>query len=145
MISLSPEGSSSCNLSKGTLSLSTAEDSKVPYTYSVKWIPSQISWATRWDNYLHVYDPKIHWFSLINSLLIVFLLTGMVGTIFARSLYRDIARYNSYEDDDDLSEEFGWKLVHADVFRKPMQRSLLAVLVGSGIQILCMSGVIIGI
>ena len=21
-----------------------------------------ISWGTRWDNYLHVYDPQIHWF-----------------------------------------------------------------------------------
>ena len=26
---------------------------------------STIEWGTRWDNYLHVYDPKIHWFRCV--------------------------------------------------------------------------------
>ena len=26
---------------------------------------SATPWATRWDHYLHIFDPKIHWFSLI--------------------------------------------------------------------------------
>lgn len=34
----------------------------VLFTYSVQWEPSQIPWGTRWDNYLHINDPKIHWF-----------------------------------------------------------------------------------
>lgn len=37
-------------------------ETTVTYTYDVRWKPSDISWGTRWDNYLHTYDPKIHWF-----------------------------------------------------------------------------------
>lgn len=36
-------------------------------------------------------------------------------------------------------EEFGWKLVHGDVFRAPRKGMVLAVLLGSGVQIFCMS------
>ncbi|OUC48499.1 endomembrane protein 70 [Trichinella nativa] len=39
---------------------------------------------------------------------------------------------------DDVQEEFGWKLVHGDVFRPPACRLLLSVFLGSGAQILCM-------
>lgn len=33
----------------------------------------------------------------------------------------------------------GWKLVHGDVFRPPRKGMLLAVLLGSGVQVFCMS------
>jgi len=41
-------------------------------------------------------------------------------------------------------EETGWKLVHGDVFRPPQRTKLLAALIGSGIQILCVAFVVIG-
>jgi len=37
--------------------------------------------------------------------------------------------------------EFGWKLVHGDVFRPPRKGMLLSVLVGSGVQLLSMTGI----
>lgn len=46
--------------------------------------------ATRWDNYLHIFDPRIHWFSLINSLIIVVFLCIMVSMILLRSVSRDV-------------------------------------------------------
>jgi len=46
--------------------------------------------ATRWDNYLHIFDPRIHWFSLINSLVIVVFLCAMVSMIVYRSVSRDV-------------------------------------------------------
>jgi hypothetical protein len=46
--------------------------------------------ATRWDNYLHIFDPRIHWFSLINSLVIVVFLCAMVSMIVYRSISRDV-------------------------------------------------------
>jgi len=46
--------------------------------------------ATRWDNYLHIFDPRIHWFSLINSLIIVVFLCIMVSMILIRSVSRDV-------------------------------------------------------
>ena len=80
-------------------------DTSVTWTYSVIWRPSKTAWATRWDSYLHVYDPKIHWFSLVNSAVIVLFLCGMVSAILARTLKKDIARYNRLDQYnlDDLS------------------------------------------
>jgi transmembrane 9 superfamily protein 2/4 len=46
------------------------------FTYSVEWRKSDISWASRWDIYLGMSDVQIHWFSIINSLVVVFFLSG---------------------------------------------------------------------
>lgn len=45
-------------------------------TYSVTWKESEISWASRWDIYLAMTDVEIHWFSIINSIVVIFFLTG---------------------------------------------------------------------
>ena len=52
---------------------------------------SDTPWATRWDHYLHIFDPRIHWFSLINSLVIVIFLCVMVSMILLRSVSRDVS------------------------------------------------------
>ncbi|KAJ3033574.1 hypothetical protein HDV00_006059 [Rhizophlyctis rosea] len=122
----------------------TLDDSKenvIDYTYSVSWVQSDTKWATRWDAYLQVVNPQIHWFSIINSIVIIFMLTGMVGMILLRALHKDISRYNQFGDEDGGQEDFGWKLVHADVFRPPNHRMLLSVLLGNGAQLLMMAGV----
>lgn len=49
---------------------------KLFFTYSVEWRPSDVRWASRWDIYLGMNDVKIHWFSIINSLMVVFFLFG---------------------------------------------------------------------
>lgn len=59
-----------------TITLSEEDENPVTWTYGVYWIPSSTAWAVRWDSYLHVFDPKIHWFSLINSSVIVVFLCG---------------------------------------------------------------------
>ncbi|XP_046483782.1 transmembrane 9 superfamily member 2 isoform X4 [Neodiprion pinetum] len=43
------------------------------------------------------------------------------------------------ESGEDAQEEFGWKLVHGDVFRPPRKGMLLSVLLGSGIQVFFMA------
>lgn len=40
---------------------------------------------------------------------------------------------------EDPQEEFGWKLVHGDVFRPPRFGMLLSVLLGNGVQVTAMS------
>ena len=72
------------------------------------------------------------------------MLTGMIAMILLRALHKDIARYNSLADEDGAQEDFGWKLVHADVFRPPYQRMLLAIMIGNGAQMLCMTAVTLG-
>ncbi|CAO3696348.1 unnamed protein product [Umbelopsis ramanniana] len=113
----------------------------ITYSYSVEWVESTTPWATRWDNYLHIFDPSIHWFSLVNSIVIVLFLTGMVAMILLRALHKDISRYNAVDAQEDVQEDYGWKLVHGDVFRPPTRAMFLAVLVGNGAQLLAMAGV----
>jgi len=46
------------------------------FTYGVEWHSSQVRWASRWDPYLAMSDVQIHWFSIINSVVVVFFLAG---------------------------------------------------------------------
>ncbi|KAJ5797310.1 uncharacterized protein N7503_006606 [Penicillium pulvis] len=150
------DGTAHCG-TKGTF-VTLNEDGEgetpVTWTYSVQWKESSTAWATRWDKYLHVYDPKIHWFSLINSAVFVVFLVGMVSMILVRALKKDIARYNRLDSinlddldgtsaavEDGIQEDSGWKLVHGDVFRCPKSPLLLSVLLGNGAQLFMMTGV----
>eukprot|EP00667_Euglena_gracilis_P004747 EG_transcript_4771 len=115
----------------------------VTWSYSVKWEEDpETPWSTRWDHYLKSADAsnaKIHWFSIVNSLLIVLFLSGMVAMIMLRALHKDFNRYNDPDNEDQAQEETGWKLVHADVFRTPRRHDLLAVYIGTGCQVLGMT------
>eukprot|EP00929_Paragymnodinium_shiwhaense_P067223 TRINITY_DN33847_c0_g1_i1.p1 TRINITY_DN33847_c0_g1~~TRINITY_DN33847_c0_g1_i1.p1 ORF type:complete len:632 (-),score=137.09 TRINITY_DN33847_c0_g1_i1:145-2040(-) len=111
----------------------------ITFTYDVHWAYSPLRWASRWDNYLRMSGGHIHWFSILNSLMIMLFLSGMVAVILMRTLHRDITKYNELATAEEALEETGWKLVHGDVFRKPRHSKLLVVAVGSGVQILGMS------
>ncbi|KAL2655245.1 hypothetical protein AAZV13_04G055900 [Glycine max] len=107
---------------------------EIIFTYDVEFQESDVKWASRWDAYLLMNDDQIHWFSIVNSLMIVLFLSGMVAMIMLRTLYRDIAKYNELETQEEAQEETGWKLVHGDVFRPPNNSDLLCVYVGTGVQ-----------
>lgn len=114
---------------------------EIKYTYSVKFVQNNtVKWSSRWDYILEsMPHTNIHWFSILNSLMIVLFLTGMVAMIILRTLHKDIARYNQIDSGEDVQEEFGWKLVHGDVFRPPRKGMLLSVFLGSGLQIFFMT------
>ncbi|KZV77095.1 endosomal P24A protein [Peniophora sp. CONT] len=136
----SQDGSVDCD-SPYPLPLDDNTPSKIRYTYRVMWNESSTPWATRWDNYLHIFDPRIHWFSLINSLVIVVFLCIMVSMILLRSVSRDISRYNAIDLSEDVQEDWGWKLVHGEVFRTPSKPMVLSILVGNGAQLCAMVAV----
>lgn len=121
--------------------LPNGQKMNITYTYSVKFNPNNtIKWSSRWDYILEsMPHTNIQWFSILNSLVIVLFLSGMVAMIMLRTLHKDIARYNQMDSGEDAQEEFGWKLVHGDVFRPPRKGMLLSVLLGSGIQVFCMT------
>ncbi len=58
-----------------------ASDAKVNvvWSYDVKWVPSPVQWASRWDNYLsngnRYSSDEIHWFAIVNSVIIAVFLT----------------------------------------------------------------------
>lgn len=130
----------------------------IKYTYSVFWKEDEtIEWASRWERFYRdnvTEEIKVHWLAILNSALIALGLTGTVGTIMARTLSRDIQKYNAEGDgdeegkrlrqlnssgedvnEDDIEDVTGWKLVHGDVFRPPPRASIFAPLVGSGAQL----------
>ncbi|KAJ8477617.1 hypothetical protein OPV22_021344 [Ensete ventricosum] len=111
-----------------------AANNEIIFTYDIEFEESNVKWASRWDTYLLMSDDQIHWFSIVNSLMIVLFLSGMVAMIMLRTLYRDISKYNQLETEEEAQEETGWKLVHGDVFRPPSNSDLLCVYVGTGIQ-----------
>ncbi|XP_033096122.1 transmembrane 9 superfamily member 2-like [Anneissia japonica] len=112
----------------------------VSYSYSVRFVEQKATrWASRWDYILEsMPHSNIQWFSIMNSLVIVLFLSGMVAMIMLRTLHKDITRYNQM-DTEEAQEEFGWKLVHGDVFRPPRRGMLLSVFLGSGMQIFVMT------
>jgi len=121
-----------------------AEGETIIYSYDVSWKYSETAWASRWDVYLtedHMVPAQVHWYSITNSILVVLFLSLLVVSILVRNLRRDIAGYNAMaqltdEEKEEESDESGWKLVHADVFRPPQTLPMLyCVAVGSGLQI----------
>ncbi|KAK4757773.1 hypothetical protein SAY87_019074 [Trapa incisa] len=110
------------------------ENNEIIFTFDVEFQESEVKWASRWDTYLLMSDDQIHWFSIVNSLMIVLFLSGMVAMIMLRTLYRDISKYNELETQEEAQEETGWKLVHGDVFRPPSHSDLLCIYVGTGVQ-----------
>lgn len=126
----------------------TEPNQDIKFTYTLKWVPSDIKFQDRFNKYLDptVFKPRIHWFSIFNSFMMVLFLVGLVSMILMRTLRRDYARYARDEFDDlerDLGDDYGWKQIHTDVFRPPPYPLLLSALVGTGYQVAVVSFVVI--
>jgi len=133
--------------------LEYGKDITVEFSYSARWTPV----TTRYADRLVVHSRssigeqqlEIHWLSIINSFVLVLLLTAFLGLVLVRALHKDFARYMDMETSPDPehgedgeheadSDESGWKLVAGDVFRQPKQVMLFASAVGNGAQILAL-------
>ena len=120
--------------------LAQGSEQDVEFSYSVKWIPSDVPYSERMSRYAqYSFLPQsfeIHWLSIINSFVLVLLLTGFLSIILMRVLKNDFIRYtNAMDDEEDDEEETGWKLVHGDVFRLPPAFSTFCAYVGTGVQL----------
>lgn len=65
----------------------------IPYTYSVYYREDdKMTWNNRWDLYFvnQEESTKIHWLSIVNSLVIAGVLSAIVVVILARTISRDI-------------------------------------------------------
>lgn len=68
-------------------------DGKIVYTYDVYWNLSDTTWASRWDAYLRMPGGRVHWFSIMTSLMVLLIMSSMVAMILMRTVRRDLARY----------------------------------------------------
>ena len=98
------------------------------------------------DRYHHSNsDIEVHWLSILNSFVLVLLLTLFLSIVLVRILKNDFTRYMGSPDDVDLEDdETGWKLIHSDVFRYPKSKMMLSSCVGAGTQILATVVLVVG-
>nr|XP_043623844.1 transmembrane 9 superfamily member 11-like [Erigeron canadensis] len=125
-----------------TVTMGIKENQPVAFSYEVEFVESDIKWPSRWDAYLKMEGAKVHWFSILNSLMVITFLAGIVLVIFLRTVRRDLTHYEELDKEAQaqMNEELsGWKLVVSDVFRVPSYPALLCVMVGDGVQILGMA------
>lgn len=80
----------------------------VKFSYSVEWVEEQLQWKDRMSRYAESrFVPssfEIHWLSIINSFVLVLLLTAFLMIILLRVLKNDFSKYMEL-DDDALEEE----------------------------------------
>lgn len=117
---------------------------EVQFSYSVEWYEEpNLLWQQRMSRYVeNRFLPskfEIHWLSIINSIVLVLLLTAFLVIIFIRVLRDDLSRYMDIEVDED---EPGWKLIHGDVFRFPDYPILFCAGTGTGMQLIASTFVV---
>jgi len=131
----------------------TALSVDVDFTYSVKWSSTTVSFAERWSYNLHAnptrHQIEAHWLWVLNSSLLVVLLTGLLSMILLRTLKNDVARYLQLDqiDQEEAAEarlagtygeidDSGWKRIRFDIFRSPERPMIFSSIIGVGAQIL---------
>jgi transmembrane 9 superfamily member 2/4 len=73
-------GSLNCNAAMPVFLDGMAKEGvNVAFSYTTHWKQSKTPWGTRWDHYLKVIDPRVHWLSLINAIVIVGFLCLLVS------------------------------------------------------------------
>jgi hypothetical protein len=116
---------------------------KVEFSYSAEWYQESLEWKDRLTKYSESrFVPssfEIHWLSIINSFVLVLLLTAFLTIIMLRVLKNDFSRYMELDDETLEEEESGWKLIHGDVFRFPENPKLFCAAVGVGNQLLVLT------
>ncbi|XP_042494810.1 transmembrane 9 superfamily member 11-like [Macadamia integrifolia] len=129
-----------------TVAMAVKQGQSMAFTYEVNFVESDIKWPSRWDAYLKMEGAKVHWFSILNSLMVITFLAGIVLVIFLRTVRRDLTHYEQLDKEAQaqMNEELsGWKLVVGDIFRTPNNPALLCIMAGDGVQILGMGVVTI--
>jgi transmembrane 9 superfamily protein 2/4 len=106
-------------------------DGDVVYTYDVVFYESKLKWTSRWDHLLESSkDDNIHWFSFINSTLVILIFAALLGHIFFRALKRDIDYINSVKIFTIFKNNF-FKKQFKNYFREQSQMMFSMIVAGS--------------
>ncbi|XP_057547974.1 transmembrane 9 superfamily member 5-like isoform X2 [Amaranthus tricolor] len=111
----------------------------VKFTYSAKWNKTSIPFANRMRRYSKAsFLPPIqqlHWFSIINSVVIILLSMGLLAMLYWWNIQSDLKKYFNGDEDD---REIGWACIDGDVNRCPKLLPLFCAVLGCGTQLLLM-------
>ena len=123
------------------LEITDDQQQVVTYSYSVAWHATTLPWKQR---LAHIHESavlpgtmEVHWLSIVNSLVLVVLLTVFLSIILVRVVKNDFTRLMASGDDaaEFMDDEIGWKRIHGDVFRFPRNKIALASSVGVGLHL----------
>lgn len=114
-------------------------EGNISYTYDIIFRQSNVTFASRWDHYLNQ-NHDIHWIGLINANIVVFIFSFSVIFILLRVIKKDIEIYNRKVSIDEVFDEYGWKQICNDIFRRPKNLLLLSALIGSSVELMLMIG-----
>ncbi|CAA9987107.1 endomembrane protein 70, putative [Plasmodium knowlesi strain H] len=135
------EQNEQCQQNQATMPME--KNKYVTFKYDIKYVQSENSFQHRSEHYYRNLNDQsmIHWFSIMNSIILIILLWFFISSILIKALHKDINKYNRLNtnifETDDIDDR-GWKLVHGDVFRKPINSTFFSAFVGVGIQIIFM-------
>uniref|UniRef100_A0A803LD23 Transmembrane 9 superfamily member n=1 Tax=Chenopodium quinoa TaxID=63459 RepID=A0A803LD23_CHEQI len=108
----------------------------VKFTYSANWNATSIRFANRMKRYskASLLSPvqQLHWFSVINSAVIILLSMGILAVLYWWNIKNDLRKYSNGDEDD---REIGWACIEGDVFRCPTLLSLFCAVLGCGTQL----------
>ncbi|ODV79894.1 uncharacterized protein CANTADRAFT_89508 [Suhomyces tanzawaensis NRRL Y-17324] len=120
------------------------ETTLIPYTYSVYWREdNSIDYESRWDLYYendsNTKNHSIHWFSFVNSLVLVFLLSLIVAAVLVKVLKKDIQTASSSlptskDIDGNINEGGISRALLEEVNKAPLLPLPLVVFVACGAQ-----------
>ena len=116
-----------------TLSMDSSE--ALHFSYSVTWVQTETPFAERFSTYLdpNFLDSSVHWFSVMNSFVMVFLLCALVLVVLYGSVAKDYDRYNALEiEANEFAETKGWKQVAGDAFKAPEGVEFFVAAVSTG-------------
>ena len=83
-------------------------------------------------------DKFIHSYSAYVSGIIIFILIIILLYIYWHSIKSETEIYNEKVISDDFINEYGWRNISFDVFRRPYRGDILAAFIGTGVQLLVM-------
>lgn len=118
---------------------------QVIFTYDVVWEENyQVTWSKRWDIYVTMdkaIPAQIHWFSLLNSSILVAILLGMVLAVLRNNVGKLDSDDPANEADEQLESLYdkGYTIVYSTHFAPPedeMSALLFSLCCGAGAQLL---------
>jgi len=111
---------------------------EIIFTYDVIYSYTNTVYEERFNKYFYG-DKYIHSQSIYISGIIIFILIVILSYIYCRSIKSEIEINNEKVTSDDSINEYGWRNIAFDVFRRPYRSDFLAALIGTGVQLLVMT------
>ncbi|GAB4824702.1 hypothetical protein Ancab_007567 [Ancistrocladus abbreviatus] len=110
----------------------------IKFTYSVNWNATSEQFENRMDRYSRasLLPPleQLHWFSVANSVVIIFLSLGLLTVLYWWNLKSDLRKCSTGDEEED--KEVSWICINDDVSKCPLSMSLFSAVLGCGTQIL---------